>query len=71
MKKDTKTERIAIRVTPTIKKALEKRAKENFRTISQEVEMLITVVRRIGNAQGRHLVQGIRARVCQLTGDER
>jgi hypothetical protein len=39
--KEKKTELVAIRFTPTVKKVLEKRAKEGFRTLSQEVEMIV------------------------------
>jgi hypothetical protein len=41
MENEKKTERIAIRIASSTKKALEKKSKANFRTVSQEVEMLI------------------------------
>jgi hypothetical protein len=40
--REKKTEIIAVRVTAEIKKQLEKRAKEGFRSVSQEVEMILT-----------------------------
>ena len=39
--KEKKSEVVTIRLRPSIKKQLEKRAKDGFRSISQEVEMLI------------------------------
>ena len=41
MAEEKKSETITVRVTPFAKKALEKRAKQGYRTLSQEVEMLI------------------------------
>jgi hypothetical protein len=38
---EKKTEILTIRVTPSVKKALEKRAKDGYRSLSQEVEMII------------------------------
>ena len=38
---DKKTEIIAVRITPEVKKKLEKRAKDGYRTLSQEVEMIL------------------------------
>ena len=39
---EKKSDILTVRLTPSVKKALEKRAKEGFRTLSQEVEMIIT-----------------------------
>ena len=38
---EKKTEIIAVRITPDVRKKLEKRAKDGFRTLSQEVEMIL------------------------------
>ena len=38
---EKKTEIVTVRFTPSVKKKLEKKAKEGFRTLSQEVEMRI------------------------------
>ncbi len=38
---EKKTEIVTVRFTPSVKKGLEKRAKEGFRTLSQEVEMIV------------------------------
>jgi len=38
---EKKTAIITVRFTPTIKKHLEKAAKDGFRTLSQEVEMRV------------------------------
>lgn len=38
---DKKTEVVTVRFTPAVKKELERRAKEGFRTLSQEVEMIV------------------------------
>lgn len=42
MPKEKKTEIVAVRLTPEVKRQLEKRAKEGFRSVSQEVEMILT-----------------------------
>ena len=39
--KSKKSEIVAVRVTPEVRKALEKRAAEGFRSVSQEVEMIL------------------------------
>ena len=39
--KEKKTEIITVRFTPSIKKKLEKCANDDFRTLSQEVEMRV------------------------------
>ncbi len=39
--KEKKTAVVTVRFTPSIKERLDKRAKEGFRSISQEVEMLV------------------------------
>jgi hypothetical protein len=38
---EKKSEIVTIRFTPSVKKELDKRAKEGFRTLSQEVEMIV------------------------------
>lgn len=38
---EKKTAVVTVRLRPDIKKQLEKRAKEGFRSVSQEVEMLL------------------------------
>jgi hypothetical protein len=39
---EKKTEVLTVRLAPSVKKALEKRARDGFRTLSQEVEMIIS-----------------------------
>ncbi|MFA5159583.1 MAG: hypothetical protein WC484_03645 [Candidatus Omnitrophota bacterium] len=38
---EKKTDMLTVRLTPSVKKALEKRAKDGYRSLSQEVEMII------------------------------
>ena len=38
---EKKTEILTVRLTPAMKKALTKRAKDGYRTLSQEVEMIL------------------------------
>ncbi len=40
--KEKKTDVLTVRLTPSVKKALEKRAKDGYRSLSQEVEMIIS-----------------------------
>jgi hypothetical protein len=39
--KEKKTAVVTVRFTPTVREQLDKRAREGFRSISQEVEMLV------------------------------
>jgi hypothetical protein len=39
---EKKTEILTVRLTSSMKKALEKRARDGYRTLSQEVEMIIS-----------------------------
>lgn len=39
--KEKKTEVVTVRFTPSVKKKLQKKAQEAFRTLSQEIEMRV------------------------------